>query len=113
MSEKIDYSKGIYDARQLGTGRMPVSYTHLSQSIENEAAMVRRVKSYKAGYVVSDSNLAPTATLHDVLAVSYTHLRVCSSPAWTAALPGNRAFRWWSAPRTLKWSAPWRVSWWA
>ena len=22
MSEKIDYSKGIYDARQLGTGRM-------------------------------------------------------------------------------------------
>ena len=38
-----------------------------SQSIENEAAMVRRVKSYKAGYVVSDSNLAPTATLHDVL----------------------------------------------
>lgn len=29
--------------------------------------MVRRVKNYKAGYVVSDSNLAPTATLHDVL----------------------------------------------
>ena len=29
--------------------------------------MVRRVKSFKAGYVVSDSNLAPTATLHDVL----------------------------------------------
>ena len=24
MSEKIDYSKGIYDARQLGTGRMLV-----------------------------------------------------------------------------------------
>ena len=22
MSEKIDYSKGVYDARQLGTGRM-------------------------------------------------------------------------------------------
>lgn len=29
--------------------------------------MVHRVKTYKAGYVVSDSNLAPTATLHDVL----------------------------------------------
>ena len=28
--------------------------------------MVRRVKS-STGYVVSDSNLAPTATLHDVL----------------------------------------------
>ena len=34
MSEKIDYSKGIYDARQLGAGRMfilgAVSYTHLT-----------------------------------------------------------------------------------
>ena len=44
-----------------------VSFIYGSQSIENEAAMVRRVKSFKAGYVVSDSNLAPTATLHDVL----------------------------------------------
>ena len=44
-----------------------VSFIYGSQSIENEAAMVRRVKSYKAGYVVSDSNLAPTATLHDLL----------------------------------------------
>ena len=32
MSEKIDYSKGVYDAKKLGTGRMfiPVSYTHLT-----------------------------------------------------------------------------------
>ena len=44
-----------------------VSFIYGSQSIENEAAMVRRVKSFKAGYVISDSNLAPTATLHDVL----------------------------------------------
>ena len=44
-----------------------VSFLYGSQSIEDEAAMVARVKSYKAGYVVSDSNLAPTATLHDVL----------------------------------------------
>ena len=36
-----------------------VSFIYGSQSIENEAAMVRRVKSFKAGYVVSDSNLAP------------------------------------------------------
>ena len=27
MSEKIDYSKGIYDARQLGTGRICLLYT--------------------------------------------------------------------------------------
>ena len=31
MSEKIDYSKGIYDARQLGTGRMLIlGVQHLS-----------------------------------------------------------------------------------
>jgi IMP dehydrogenase len=46
-----------------------VSFIYGSQSIESEAAMVRRVKTYKAGYVVSDSNLAPDATLKDVLAL--------------------------------------------
>ena len=44
-----------------------VSFIYGSQSIENEAAMVRRVKNYKAGFVVSDSNLTPDATLADVL----------------------------------------------
>lgn len=33
-----------------------VSFIYGSQSIEDEAAMVARVKSYKAGFVVSDSN---------------------------------------------------------
>jgi len=41
-----------------------------SQKIEDEAAMVRRVKNYKAGFVVSDSNLGPEATLADVIALS-------------------------------------------
>lgn len=41
-----------------------------SQSIESEADMVRRVKNYKAGFVVSDSNLPPEATLADVLAMT-------------------------------------------
>ena len=40
-----------------------------SQSIESEAAMVRRVKSHKAGFVVSASNLTPEHTLADVLAL--------------------------------------------
>ena len=44
-----------------------VSFIYGSQSIENEAAMVRRVKSYKKGFVTSDSNLPPEATLGDVL----------------------------------------------
>lgn len=36
-----------------------VSFLYGSQSIEDEAAMVARVKSYKAGFVRSDSNTAP------------------------------------------------------
>ena len=38
-----------------------------SQTIEQEADMVRRVKAYKKGFVTSDSNLPPEATLGDVL----------------------------------------------
>ncbi len=44
-----------------------ISFIYGSQSIENEAAMVRRVKNYKAGFVVSDSNVRPDDTLADVL----------------------------------------------
>ncbi len=44
-----------------------VSFIYGSQSIEDEAAMVARVKSYKAGFVVSDSNLKPDSTLAEVL----------------------------------------------
>ena len=46
-----------------------ISFIYGSQTIENQAAMVRRVKSYKAGFVASDSNLKPTATLADVLSL--------------------------------------------
>ncbi|WP_058985837.1 IMP dehydrogenase [Hugonella massiliensis] len=44
-----------------------MSFIYGSQSIEDEAAMVARVKAYKAGFVVSDSNLSPEMTLGDVL----------------------------------------------
>lgn len=44
-----------------------VAFIYGSQSIEDEARMVARVKSYKAGFVVSDSNIRPDATLNDVL----------------------------------------------
>ena len=46
-----------------------VSFIYGSQSIESEAAMVARVKSHKAGFVVSDSNVTPEDTLQDVLAL--------------------------------------------
>ena len=45
-----------------------ISFIYGSQSVENEAAMVRRVKATKAGFVRSDSNLSPDASLADVLA---------------------------------------------
>ncbi len=46
-----------------------MSFIYGSQSIEDEAAMVARVKNYKAGFVVSDSNLRPDSTLGDVVAL--------------------------------------------
>ena len=44
-----------------------MSFIFGSQSIEDEAAMVARVKNHKAGFVISDSNLRPDDTLADVI----------------------------------------------
>ncbi len=46
-----------------------ISFIYGSQSVEDEAAMVRRVKATKAGFVYSDSNIRPDATLQEVLAL--------------------------------------------
>ena len=46
-----------------------MSFIYGNQSIEDEAAMVARVKNYKAGFVVSASNLTPDHTLKDVVAL--------------------------------------------
>ena len=44
-----------------------VSFIYGSQTPDQEADMIRRVKTYKKGFVTSDSNLSPDATLADVL----------------------------------------------
>ena len=44
-----------------------ISFIFGSQPIESQAAMIRRVKTHKAGFVTSDSNLRPDQTLKDVL----------------------------------------------
>lgn len=44
-----------------------VSFIYGSQSIESEAVMVSKAKNYKAGFVSSDSNIRPDATLADIL----------------------------------------------
>lgn len=44
-----------------------ISFIYGSQTIEQQADMIRKVKSYKAGFVTSDSNIKPTQTLKDVI----------------------------------------------
>ncbi len=46
-----------------------VSFIYGSQTVEQEADMIRRVKGYKKGFIVSDSNVRPDATLADILAL--------------------------------------------
>ena len=47
-----------------------VSFIYGSQSIEDEAAMVKRAKDHRAGFVESDSNLSPDNTLADVISLT-------------------------------------------
>ena len=47
-----------------------VSFIYGAQTIENEAAMVKRAKTYKAGFVRSDSNIRPDQTLGEVIALT-------------------------------------------
>lgn len=44
-----------------------ISFIYGSQPIDQQAEMVAKVKKYKAGFVVSDSNLKPTDSLADAL----------------------------------------------
>ena len=44
-----------------------ISFIFGSQTIENQAAMVRRVKNYKAGFVISDSNIRPDQTIQELI----------------------------------------------
>lgn len=46
-----------------------LSFIFGSQPIDTQAEMVRKVKKFKAGFVVSDSNLTPEHTLADVIAL--------------------------------------------
>ena len=46
-----------------------LSFIFGSQPIDSQAEMVRKVKKFKAGFVISDSNLTPENTLADVIAL--------------------------------------------
>ena len=44
-----------------------ISFIYGSQSIEDQAAMIARVKDYKAGFVSSDTNIRPDATISELV----------------------------------------------
>lgn len=46
-----------------------ISFVFVSQPIEQQVEMVKKVKKYKAGFVISDSNVKPEDTLRDVVAL--------------------------------------------
>ena len=46
-----------------------IAFIFASQSVESQAAMIKKVKSHKAGFVKSDSNIRPDQTLTDVLSL--------------------------------------------
>ncbi len=47
-----------------------LSFIYGSQPIESQAGMIEKVKRYRAGFVVSDSNVSPEMTLQDVLGLT-------------------------------------------
>ncbi len=62
MQSVSDHNLAIALARNGG-----VSFVFCSQPIESQAEMVSKVKKFKAGFVISDSNLTPDHTLTDTL----------------------------------------------
>jgi len=53
---------GVSLARQGG-----IAFVFCSQTIEAQASMIAKIKTHKAGFVRSDSNVKPNATLQDLL----------------------------------------------
>ncbi|GET21301.1 IMP dehydrogenase [Prolixibacter denitrificans] len=64
MQSVSDHNLAIALARNGG-----LSFIFGSQPIDTQAEMVRRVKKFKAGFVISDSNLTPEHTLADINAL--------------------------------------------
>jgi len=62
MQSVSDHGMAIALARAGG-----ISFIFASQSVGAQAEMVEKVKKFKAGFVASDSNIRPEATLRDVL----------------------------------------------
>ena len=64
MQAVSDHQMAIAIARSGG-----IAFIFVSQPVDKQAEMVEKVKKFKAGFVVSDSNLRPDALLQEVLAL--------------------------------------------
>ncbi|MDR0469514.1 MAG: IMP dehydrogenase [Peptococcaceae bacterium] len=84
MQSVSDDKMAIALAREGG-----ISFLYCSQPIESQAQMIAKVKSYKAGFVPSDSNLTPQSTLADVLTLK-AKTGHSTMPVTTDGLPNGR-----------------------
>jgi len=87
MQSVSDHEMGIALARTGG-----IAFIFVSQPITTQAEMVDKVKRFKAGFVASDSNIRPEATLRDVLLMrersGHTTMAVTSDGTATGKLLG-------------------------
>ncbi len=95
MQSVSNHTMAIALAREGG-----LSFIFGSQPVADQAEMVRKVKKFKAGYVVSDSNLKPSATVADVLRLKkssgHSTIAITSDGTATGRLEGiltSRDFR--------------------
>ena len=63
-----------------------VSFIYGSQTVKQQADMIRKVKAHKAGFVTSDSNIKPDGTLNDVISLKekYGHSTIAVTDDGTA-----------------------------
>ena len=87
MQSVSDHQMAIALARCGG-----ISFIFVSQPVDSQVEMVRRVKRFKAGFVPSDSNVRPTDSLRDVLALrdrtGHTTMAVTADGSPTGKLLG-------------------------
>lgn len=99
MQSVSDDNMAIALAREGG-----ISFIYCSQPIEKQAAMIARVKKYKAGFVANDSAIGPDQTLRDILALKeqtgHTTVAVTHDGSLTGKLLGMVTSRDYRVTRT-------------
>jgi len=104
MQSVSDHTMAIALARSGG-----IAFIYVSQPVESQAEMVEKVKRFKAGFVASDSNIRPDATLREVLELrertGHTTMAVTEDGTATGKLVGiltSRDYRLSTTPREAR-----------